>query len=68
MISNCTYLSTTDQPQLLNLLIEYKELFIDGIQGFWDTLKSPGHFDLEEYATPWYGKPYLVLESLGNNN
>jgi hypothetical protein len=55
--TNCTHLSLQDQNKLLELLIEFEELF-DGTLGDWKT--EPISFELKEGAKQYHGRPYPV--------
>ena len=48
--NNCAHLSAKDQQKLLELLLEFEELF-DGTLGDWDT--EPVSFQLQPGATPY---------------
>jgi hypothetical protein len=55
--ANCTHLSLHNQSKLLELLIEFEELF-DGTLGYWIT--RPISFELKEGAKPYHGRPSPV--------
>ncbi len=54
---NCTYLSASDQEQLLMLLLQYEELF-DGTLGNWQT--KPVSFKLNPVTPPFSDKAYPI--------
>ena len=58
--ANCTHLSLHDQNKLLELLIEFEELF-DGTLGDWNT--EPLSFELKEGIKPYHGRPFPVPKS-----
>jgi hypothetical protein len=55
--NNCSHLSAKDQQKLLELLLEFEELF-DGTLGDWDN--EPVSFQLKPGATPYTGRPFPV--------
>ena len=55
--TNCTHLSLRDQNKLLELLIEFEELF-DGTLG--DLNTKPVSFELREGTKPYHGRPFPV--------
>jgi hypothetical protein len=55
--NNCSHISPKDQHKLLELLLEFEELF-DGTLGDWDT--EPVSFQLKPGATPYKGRPFPV--------
>jgi hypothetical protein len=55
--NNCAHLSAKDQQKLLELLLEFEELF-DGTLGDWDT--EHVSFQLQPGATPYKGRPFPV--------
>jgi hypothetical protein len=55
--TNCTHQSLQDRNKLLELLIEYEELF-DGTLGDWKT--KPVSFGLKEDAKAYHGRPFPV--------
>jgi hypothetical protein len=57
---DCTHLSLQDQNKLLELLIEFEELF-DGILGDWNT--KPVSFELKKGTKPYHGRPFPVPKS-----
>jgi hypothetical protein len=58
--ANCTHLSLQDQNKLLELLIEFEELF-DGTLGDWNT--EPVSFELKESTKPYHDRPFPVPKS-----
>jgi hypothetical protein len=58
--TNCTHLSLQDQNKLLELLIDFEELF-DGTLGDWNT--KPVSFELKEDTKPYHGRPFPVPKS-----
>ena len=58
--TNCTNLSLQYQNKLLELLIEYEELF-DGTLGDWNT--GPVSFEFKEGTKPYHGRPFPVPKS-----
>ncbi len=55
--NKCSHISPKDQHKLLELLLEFEELF-DGTLGDWDT--EPVSFQLKPGATPYKGRPFPV--------
>jgi hypothetical protein len=55
--TNCTHLILHNQNKLLELLIEFEELF-DGTLGDWNT--EPVFFELKEGTKPYHGWPFPV--------
>ena len=53
--NNCSHLNAKDQQKLLELLLEFEELF-DKTLGDWDT--EPVSFELKPGATPYKGRPF----------
>jgi hypothetical protein len=58
--TNCTHLSLQDQNKLLELLIEFEELF-DGTLGDWKT--ESVSFELKEGTKLYHGRRYPVSKS-----
>ena len=59
-VGKSSHLTQSEQHQLLQLLRRHESLF-DGTLGEWKT--SPVHLELNEGASPYYGKPYPVPRS-----
>ena len=55
--TNCTHLSSSQQQKLMEVLIEFEDLF-DGTLGDWKT--EPVSFELLEGPKPYHGRPYPV--------
>jgi hypothetical protein len=55
--SQCRHLDAHQRKELLNLLLEFEDLF-DGTLGIWDT--EPVHLELKDDAKPYHGKLYPV--------
>ena len=55
--TNCTHLSLQDQNKLLDLLMEFEEVF-DGTLTDWHT--KPVSFELKEGTKPYHGRSYPI--------
>ena len=55
--NNCSHLTPTKQIQLLEVLIEFEDLF-DGTLGDWKP--EPVSFDLKEGNKPYHGRAYPI--------
>ena len=64
--TNCTHLSLQDQKSLLEILIEFEELF-DGTLGDWET--EPMSLELKEGAKTisWQGRPSTTISKRNNH-
>ncbi len=54
---HCKHLSPANQQELLELLLNYEELF-DGTLGDWNT--TPVSFELKEGTKPYHGKAFPI--------
>jgi hypothetical protein len=55
--NECSHLNPTEKLQLLELLMEFEDLF-DGTLGDWDT--ETVSFQLKEGSTPYHGRAYPI--------
>ena len=55
--ANCTHLSLQDQNKLLELLIEFEQLFDEPLVD-WNT--EPGFLELKEGIKPYHDRPFPV--------
>ncbi len=58
METQCRHLDAHQRKELLDLLLEFEDLFDDGTLGIWDT--ELVHLELKEEAKPYHGKLYPV--------
>ena len=54
---NCTHLSPSQQEKLLEIVMDFEDLF-DGTLGDWKT--EPVSFELKEGVKSYHGRPYPV--------
>ena len=57
MRNNCQHLSPEERTQLLEILLEFEDLF-DGSLGDWNT--KPVSFQLKEGSQPYHGRAFPI--------
>ena len=58
--NNCAHLNPVEQMKLLELLMEFEDLF-DGTLGGWNT--NSVSFELKEGSKPYHGRAYPIAQT-----